>query len=155
MPCQNALTTKIMTLKPADTVAQALKDMKKNKASFAPVVEDGELVGVFSLGRVLQNTLPVSVTLGGEGRALGGRPVRIPAAPGLGRRLQKSMTGTVAEIMERSVAAVTPDTPLEAAIRHIAQRAEPVCVVDGGGAFLGVVTDETVMAALEKDGGAA
>ena len=152
MPCQDALTTKVFTLRPDHTVEQALKVLRDNKAAFAPVVEDGKLAGVFSLGRLLQNTLPVSVAMGAAAGGGGFANVRIPAAPGLGRRLQKSKVSTVAEIMDRSAPAVMPDTPLDVAIRLVAQRAEPVCVVDASGTFLGTVTEDAILAALEKDG---
>lgn len=152
MPCKDALTTKVFTLTPLHTVEQALKELKKNKTAFAPVVEDGLLLGVFSIGRLLKEALPVSVVLGLE--AGGGIPnVRIPNAPGMGKRLQRVMTSTVASVMDRTVSAVGANAPLEAAIREIAERAEPVCAVDAEGMFLGLVTDESVLAALEKDGG--
>lgn len=150
MPCKDALTTKVVTLSPTHTVEKALAEMKKAKAVFAPVVEDGALVGVFSFSRLLTAALPVSVALGLEG---GGSSVRIPTAPGLGRRLQRAMGGTVAELMDRHVMAVALDAPLQAAIRHLATRAEPVCVAEADGTFRGVVTEEGILAALEKDGG--
>lgn len=154
MPCREALITKPILLKPSQSVDQALAALKKAGATFAPVLEDdGTLAGLFSVGRVLENTLPVSVAVavGGEGAAMN---VTIPSAPGMAKRFQKYRQGTVSEMMQRPARAVYPDTPLDAAVRHIRENGEPAAVIDPAtGSFIGIVTENSILEALEKMAG--
>lgn len=149
MPCKDAIVSKVPTVKPDQTVEQALKELKKSGASFAPVVDkDKILLGVFSVSRVLQDVLPVSVSVGEEGSM---RNVHIPAAPGMAKRLQKHQTTLVSDIMDRQPPTVSPETPLEVAIRHVRAKGEPVAVVDAqSGQFKGVVSDESLLETLQK-----
>jgi len=152
MPCKDALVKKVMTVSPDMSVEQALKDMKKSGLFFAPVVDsDGTLVGLFSVSRLLENTLPVSVALASGGAA--GVNVMVPSAPGMAKRLQKYRGARVSEMMQRQFGVVDPDMSLESAVRLIRETGEPAVVVDGpSGAFQGVVTAESVLEALEKMG---
>lgn len=151
MSCKEALVTKTVHLKPSQSVEQALAAMKKAGMTFAPVLEeDGTLAGVFSVGRVLENILPVSVAVavGGEGAAMN---VMIPSAPGMAKRFQKYRRGTVSEMMQRAPQVVHPDTPLDTVIRHVQESGEPATVVDSStGAFVGIITENSILEALEK-----
>lgn len=149
MPCKNALITKTVTLKPGQTVDQGLAALKKADISFAPVLEDdGTLAGVFSLSRLLENTLPVSVAVAGGGSVMN---VTIPAAPGMVKRLQKYRLSKVSELMQRPARVFHPDTALDAAVHHVRGEGEPAIVVHPEtGAFQGIITDNSILEALEK-----
>lgn len=151
MPCKDVLVEKVLTLKPDQKVEPALKALGKEGVTFAPVVEDsGEFVGVFSISRLLFDVLPVSVSVG-EGGSF--QNIRIPAAPGMAKRLQKDLAGLVSQLMERHVPVVSPETPLETAIRHIRQQGEPVVVIDEkSGIFRGLVTEQSLLTFLKKSG---
>jgi len=142
MPCKDALVEKTLVLKPDQNIEQAVTDMKKSGVTFAPVVEnDGTLAGLFSFSRLLENTLPVSVAVGGEGSSMN---VTIPSAPGMAKRLQKYRLSSVAEMMQRGLRAVHGDTALDVAVRHVRETGEPAAVVDPDtGAFMGLVTERS------------
>jgi CBS domain-containing protein len=151
MPCKDALIKKVLTLAPDLTVEQALKDMKKGKVNFAPVLDDeGNFLGVFSYSRLLQDTLPVSVAVGADTAKAN---IRIPSAPGMAKRLTRTLGSRVGDLMDRQVRTVNPDTALETAIRFIRDAGEPVAVIETQSwRFLGLVTDESLIDALGKAG---
>ncbi len=121
----------------------ALRAMDKAGISYAPVVDgEGVAVGIFSISRLLESALPVSLDMGGMN-------VSLQSAPGIARRLEKYMEGRVSDIMQRPFRALHSDTPLETAIRWLRENGEPVTVVQGEtGMFAGVITDESVLAVL-------
>lgn len=145
MLCKNALVKKVQVLSPDQMVGDALQILKKAGIRHAPVLgEGGTLEGIFSVTRVLENSLPVSLASGT------GVPVTIPSAPGMSVRLRRITNDIVAHVMNRQVRAVHPDTPIETSVRLLAEGG-PVPVLDReSGEFLGLVTDESVLAALEK-----
>ena len=151
MPCKDALVTKTVSLKSSQTVEQALQTLRKAGLSFAPVVEDdGSLAGLFSISRLLENVLPVSVAVGMGGSG-GNVNVTIPSAPGMAKRLQKFRQSKVSEMMQRPLRAVHQNTPLEVAVRHVREMGEPAAVVDPDtGEFVGIVTENSILEALEK-----
>lgn len=154
MPCKDALITKTVLLKPDQTVEQALQILKKASVTFAPVLEeDGTLVGLFSISRLLENTLPVSVAIGagGAGNVMN---ITIPSAPGMVKRLQKYRLSKISEMMQRPSQAVHQNTPLDVAVRYVREMGEPAAVVDPDtGIFVGIVTENSILDALEKMAG--
>lgn len=154
MLCNDALVKKAVLLKPEQTVEQALSVLGKAGVTFAPVLEDGcALAGVFSVGRLLENTLPVSVAVGaGDGGNVVN--VMVPSAPGMAKRLQKYRNAKISEMMQRPVRTVHRDMPLEAAVRYIRETGEPAAVVDPDtGAYIGIVTETSILDALTKIAG--
>lgn len=143
MMCRDALVKRALVVSPRMGVEEALKAMHKASISYAPVLDDeGVVVGIFSLSRLLESALPVSLDLGGVS-------VPIESAPGMTKRLRKYMSGQVADVMQRPFRALHPDMPVETAIRWLREGGEPVSVVEKEtGAFVGVITDESVLAAL-------
>ena len=154
MPCKDALITKTVLLKPDQTVEQALQTLRKAGLAFAPVLEeDGTLAGLFSISRLLENTLPVSVAVGAGGSGNVAN-ITIPSAPGMAKRLQKYRQSKVSEMMQRPLRAVHANTPLDAAVRHVREMGEPAAVVDPDtGAYVGIVTESSILDALEKMAG--
>ncbi len=152
MSCKDALVTKVPPATPDQPVEAVVKNMRKNGVTLVPVIDsDQTLVGVFSFGILLEDTLPVSLAMGGRGGSEDSPiNVRIPAAPGMVKRLQRSMTAPVSALMQKPRNVVHPDTPLESAIREIREAGGPVPVVEREtNKFVGFVSDESVLAALE------
>jgi CBS domain-containing protein len=149
MLCQDALVKKCLTARPDQSVESLLKEMRKDHAGFVPVVEDGLLVGLFSIGILLEDLLPVSLAMaGGED---GPTNVMIPAAPGMATRLRRNLGTNVGMLMQRPARFLYPDTPLEAAIHELRDAGGAAAVVERKtNAFLGIVTNESALAALEK-----
>ncbi len=153
MSCKDALIDKAPMVTPDQTVEAVIKTMRGSGVSMVPVV-DGErkLVGVFSYGILLEDTIPVSLAIGGGGE-MGGTSVRIPAAPGMVKRLRQSMLAPVSTLMQRPANLVNPDTSLEAAIREVREAGGPIAVVEPQtNKYVGVISDASLLAALEKTG---
>lgn len=148
MHAQPAMTEKFMTASPGDSVESVLKAMKKAKVEVVPVIDDEDcLVGVFSLQILMKNLLPVTVALGG-----GISPdVKLTAAPGIARRLNKIHTLTIGELMDRKVAAITPEMPLWEAVNFLVQNSGPLIVTEQGtGKVIGMITAQSALDELNR-----
>ena len=147
MFCKNAITEIKCVIGEETPAAQALAEMKAANVSLAPVLDGkAKILGLFTLRRFLADLMPVSVSIGQEAGK-----VRIPTAPGMARRLEKNGALPVSAFMDRQFQALGPDSPLEAAIRHIQERGEAVPIIDEKtGRFLGLVSAESVLEALGK-----
>lgn len=153
MSCKNALVEKAPVVSPDQTIDVVVKTMRTSGVSMVPVVDsDRKLVGIFSYSILLEDTLPVSLAIGAGGE-MGGTSVRIPAAPGMVKRLRQSMMGPVSTLMQRPANLINPDTSLESAIREVREAGGSVVVVEPQtNKYVGVVSDASLLAALEKTG---
>lgn len=153
MSCKDALVEKAPVVSPDQTIDVVVKTMRTSGVSMVPVVDsDRKLVGIFSYSILLEDTLPVSLAIGAGGE-MGGTSVRIPAAPGMVKRLRQSMMGPVSTLMQRPANLINPDTSLESAIREVREAGGSVVVVEPQtNKYVGVVSDASLLAALEKTG---
>ena len=137
MPCHAAMIEKPVTLKPDVTVEKALKELKKKKIDTAAVVDDdGVMIGVFSVNSLIKNLLPVSVAVN-DGIQL---DVKMPAAPGIAKRLKKVYPVTIDQLMERKFEFVYPETPIWEAINLLVLNKLPIFVVENeNNKFLGMI----------------
>lgn len=142
MPCHSAIVSKNVSVKPDDTVADVLKAIKKAKVTEASVIDDdGAFLGFFSMKVLLSSLIPVSVAVS-EGVQL---DVRLPAAPGVAKRLQNIKSLPVSNIMERKPACVKPDTPVWEGVSLLTKHGSPLCVIDDKGKFHGLITHESLV----------
>lgn len=142
MPCHSAIVSKSVSVKPEDTVADVLKAIKKAKLTEASVIdESGVFCGVFSMKILLSSLIPVSVAMS-EGVQL---DVRLPAAPGVAKRLQNVKSLPVSNIMDRKPATVKPDTPVWEGVSLLTKHGSPLCVIDDKGKFHGLITHESLV----------
>jgi CBS domain-containing protein len=51
---ESMMTRKVITCRPADTVAAIMETMTENKFRHLPVVDDGKIVGIVSIGDVVK-----------------------------------------------------------------------------------------------------
>lgn len=127
MPCHAALSEKFLALPADQDIETALKTLKKKKLEVAAVVdEEGRLLGSFGIRTLLKNTLPVSIAVGGDFMM----DVKVPAAPGLAKRLSKVYPLPVEELMERKVNVVFPETPIWEAVNFLTQSNDPLFIID-------------------------
>lgn len=149
MPCHAAITEKMVTAKPNETVKTVLKRMRTKKADIIPVVEkeDGTLLGYFSSAQLLKNLLPVPVSMA-DGIQL---DIKIPAAPGIAKRLNKVQNLPVSDFMKSKTHAVYPDTPIWEGVRLLMEHQEPVFVLEQDSQkLLGFMTESSAIAELER-----
>ena len=146
MPCHTAVLKNVLTISPEDVVEDALKALHKQKISVAPVVDDnGILVGLFSMRSLLKNLIPVQVAMN-DGVTM---DIKVGAAPGVAKRLQKVKPLKVLEIMERKVETVRPDDPIWEGVSCLTKQDDPVAVVDESHKFVGLMTHASMIQELE------
>lgn len=149
MPCHNAITDKNIIIEPELSVEKALKFLQKNKIATACVVDsDGKLLGLFSQKILLKNLIPVSVVMS-DGVHM---DVKVGAAPGVAKRLNKTKLLPVRELTERKFISVDPDAPLWEAVSLITRHGGPLAVLDRNEKFCGLITYETLIDALDEMG---
>jgi CBS domain-containing protein len=56
-PVRALMTTRVMTCRKADTVASVMEKMTDGKFRHLPVIEDGRVVGIVSIGDVVKHRL--------------------------------------------------------------------------------------------------
>ena len=56
-PVRAVMTTRVMTCRRSDTVASLMEQMTEGKFRHMPVVEDGQLIGIISIGDVVKHRL--------------------------------------------------------------------------------------------------
>jgi len=146
MPCHAAMMEKIKTLSPENTVEDALKLLEKQKVDSLPVVgDDGVFAGLFGQRALMKNLLPVSVAMS-DGIQL---DVKVPAAPGIAKRLKKVMPLTIAEFMDRKVPYVHPDMPLWQCVSLLVQHGGPLPVLEEESSkFVGLISYESALKEL-------
>jgi CBS domain-containing protein len=137
-----------MVLAPDMEIERALAEMKKAGAEHAAVVDGGGiLLGGFSCRYVLKNLLPVSVAMA-DGIQL---DIKVSAAPGIAKRLRKVNPLKVAELMERKVAIVYPQTPIWEGVNALIMHDGPVFVVEGeNNKFKGMITGASALDELQR-----
>ncbi len=149
MPCHAAIVEKALVLKADMTIEKALKEMAKKKIDCAAVVDSkGLITGFFSYQILMKNLLPVSVVMN-DGVQL---DVKIPAAPGIAKRLRKVLPLTVNEIMERkNFPVVYPETPLWEGVSLLVQHGHPLTVIEAKTQrYIGIITQESALNELQR-----
>lgn len=147
MPCHSAILSKSVSVQPDMKVDQALKALKKAKVTAASVIsDDGEFQGIFSMKILLSSLIPVSVAIS-EGVHL---DIKLPAAPGVSKRLNNIKALPVSDVMNRKPASVTPDAPVWEGVSLLTKHGNPLCVVDSKGKFHGLITYESLVEDLSN-----
>lgn len=147
-PCSDAMIKEVLTLKPDQTVAEAMDIYKEAGIRSLPVVDDkGKLVGLMGLRHVLLNLLPKSVTMEDGVRRL---DFIMDAAPGIAKRYRKSLPLKVEELMDKNPTVVERDTSMWEAVRVMALHGSPLPIIDDKGIFVGMISRQTLLEELKN-----
>ncbi|MBL4588722.1 MAG: CBS domain-containing protein [Alphaproteobacteria bacterium] len=158
MSCESAMITEVITAKPDETVETVLARLSKHSLRCVPVIDDeGVLVGLFCLNKVLENLLPVAVTMPDGLQRLN---FVVGAAPGIAKRLNKLISKNISEVMDEDMYVVHPTTQSWEAIRLMVRYGSPIPVVEKDtGKLCGLISEQSsileldqVIRQLEKDG---
>jgi len=125
------------TLSPGQTVEYAIKLFAESSISGAPVVEEGELVGIVTEGDLIFQDADIKAP--GFLDILGGI-IPLGNWDEYRREALKSAGVTVDELMTTAVIKVAPDTSLSEAATLMAENRIKVLPVTEGEALRGVVT---------------
>ncbi len=152
MPCKRAMITKVISVDPDKTIGDVLAMFNEYNIRGVPVVENDEIVGVFHLRNILQNLLPVNVTVD-HGVNLDLRlDYLVGAAPGIAKRLRKLLLVKVGEVMEpvKDLRLVTPETPLWEGVRLLVKYDSPLAVVESqeNRKMAGIISSQSIVKAL-------
>lgn len=147
MPCHSAISQTILSVCHSDVVEDVLLELENAKTNIAIVLDDDDVfLGVFSKKILLKNLIPVSVAMA-DGVQI---DFKMPAAPGIAKRLAKVMPLAVSELMERKPKSVLPDEPVWNSVSQLTAHGEPLCVIDKNDRFLGVITYESLLDDLKN-----
>lgn len=117
---RNFMTAPVLGLPPGVTVTLALEFLQKRKIRRAPVVQDGKLLGIVTLG-----------DLTGSGKKHG----------------DKSVT-TLANVMTKNPVTVEPEETLESAAQKMLTKQISGLPVVAGGRLVGILTESDLFRAL-------
>lgn len=148
-PCSDAMIQNILTIKPDQTVKEAMAIFKEQNIRSLPVVDDsGKLVGLFGLRHVLLKLLPASVSMEDGVQRL---DFLMGAAPGIAKRLNKTLPMTVEEVMDKNPMVLEQDTSTWEAVRVMALHGSPISIIDPKtGDFVGMISRQTLLGELEN-----
>lgn len=148
-PCTEAIVKDVLTLRPENTVLEALDIFKKNNIRSLPVVDNqGKFCGIFGLKHILLKLLPKSVTMEDGLESL---DFIQGATPGIAKRLKKLYPQAVLENMDSDPVTIDSHTALWEAVRVMAVYGSPIAIVnEETKKFEGVITRLTLLDRLEK-----
>ena len=147
MPCHSAIVKDSVTSSPNDSVEDVLDAIKKKGVIASAIIgEEGEFLGIFSMKVLLKNLIPVSVAMS-DGVQI---DLKVPAAPGVAKRLSNVKTVSVSELMERQPASISPDAPIWEGVNALIKNGGPLSVVDDNGKFCGFITYDSLVQDLES-----
>ena len=150
MPCIDAMIDEVVSLNLDLTVGEALQILDDNKIRTAPVLDDDKkMLGLFGYETLMQEILPVSLTMG---KGLGSLDFLRGAGPDIARRIRKIKAKPLGEVMNRKPTVLRPDMSLWQTIRKLAEVRVPLAVVDKKtNTFMGIVTERSAIAELERN----
>lgn len=148
MTCETALIKDVICLNASITLGQATSLLNQHNIRSAPVIDDkGTYLGLFSFHSLFTSLLPVAVTMEGGLDQLdfvGG------SAPGIAKRLGKNSGINILKHLDLDKPTVQETTPLWEGIRILVKHGSPIAVVDKEGRFIGLITEQSCLSALEK-----
>jgi CBS-domain-containing membrane protein len=155
MSCKDAMIAKVAVARQSDTVETALALLKGEPSGIVPVVDgDGRtVVGIFSRRGLLQEILPASVNVPVAGEidsvSMPMSAGMLAAAPGLSKRLQKLMLQPLSAVVPAKFASVSANTPLWEGISRLGEAGEALAVLDEDGGLQGIISETSLLNALE------
>ncbi len=153
MPCSEAMITAVV-ISPDQTVKQALEVFNKRGIGSMPVVEDGNIVGLFNFPDVLKSLLPPNVT-NDNGAGMDFRlDYTVGSSPEIARHLHGILDVKVRDLMDpvEKLEMVTPETPLWEAVRLLVKHGSPLAVIEKHHEtrLSGIITSQSMVKTLIK-----
>lgn len=131
-----------------DIVKDAVSLIKKNDIRMVPVIDGEEIIGIFSLRSIIRAVLPKGLTLDEN---LPDMEFIHGVTEDLAERLKDVQQDSVTDIMKKDFLKIHPETSTTETLRHLYQEGYPLPVTDKQtGAFLGIVTEQSMLKFLEK-----
>lgn len=140
---KDVMTESVITLDPSESVREAAKRLAENRISGAPVVSEGELVGMVTEHDIVQAMLPPRPGEGGFSA--------LDVLAHLEEVKNRPSMRTVADVMSRLVVETSPETSLwEAAAEMQSRDIKRLPVVENG-RLVGIVSRADVVRVVGHD----
>jgi CBS domain-containing protein len=139
MQVRELMTTKVMTVKPTDTVSEVAALLIEHRFNGLPVVdESGALLGLIAERDFIASDskiyLPTYIKILQETDFIQSKSTSLPES------VQRIVKATAADVMNAEVVTVKPETELSEVTDIFAQqRVNPIPVVDGAGKLVGII----------------
>ena len=147
MKAADVMVTKVVTVRPSDTVRDAAKVLLAKRISGAPVVdEDGRLLGVISEADLIRR-----VEIGTEPHRASWLEL-LTGNANLAAEYLKARARKVEDVMTRRVITATPDTPLNDVARLLEKRRIKRLPIIDDGKVVGIVSRANLLQALATTG---
>jgi CBS domain-containing protein len=138
-----AMTARVVSISPGDSLATAARELEAAGVSGAPVVEGGSIVGIVTLGDLL------SRIRGPVGKIQTTGPFH--RAEPLLAEISRKTGATVRDVMSTGVVTVRAEALLTAAARKMSDgRINRLPVIDELGRLCGILTRDDVVAAVGR-----
>ena len=140
---RDVMTTEVVTLAPNDTVQEGAQALASKGISGAPVVDAGQVVGVFSEADLIQAVLPENVeprrsVLQLVGDVIAGRP--------------RDAAVKISDVMTSNVVAIEPEQSIWKAAHKLEKRGfKRLPVVDEDNRLLGIISRADIVRAMAHD----
>lgn len=151
MAIQEAYITKenVISIGPDHKVCDAVEIIIQKGIRALPVLEDGRFVGLFSLRSIVRAVLPTGMTLGADILEM---DYVHGFGPLLASKLKDLGTKPVSAIMRKDCELIHPETSTAETLRNLYVQGSPLPVIDEKtGAFLGIVTEQSMLKRLKMD----
>ena len=149
-PSTDAVITDVLTLKPEQTVREAMDIFTERNIRSLPVIDnDGKFVGMFGLRHILLDLLPKSVSMQD---GLENLDFIQGSTPGVAKRLRKLYPQLVSEHMEKEPITIDESTALWEAVRIMAKYGSPIALIEQeSNKFVGLISRQTLLRRLERE----
>lgn len=149
MTVKTAIITNVISAKQDDTVDSVMALFDKHGIRAVPVVDaGGNYVGMFSIHQLLKKLLPLSATIE---HALPTLDFIKNAAPEIAERKREMMARRVGEVLDESVATISPETSHSEGILLLVRHGSPLPVLEEGTQrFVGLLTEQSMVSSLRN-----
>jgi CBS domain-containing protein len=150
LPVSEIMTTEVLTFASGDDVRDAMRALLRRDVDGAPVLDDGEVVGMLSTSDLIVEEarvhLPTVITLLGAYLELPSSKKRFDAD------MEKALGSTVGEVMTAGAASIAPDATVEeaASIMH-EQGIDRIVVIDEDGTLVGIVARGDIVREIVRE----
>lgn len=150
LPVRELMTTEVLAFSPADDVRDAMRALLRRDVDGAPVIDDGEVVGMLSTSDLIVEEarlhLPTVITLLGAYLELPSSKKRFDA------EMEKALGSTVGEVMTSGARTIGPDATVEeaATIMH-SEGVDRIVVVDDSGSLIGIIARGDIVREIVRE----
>lgn len=136
---------KLISIKPEDTVEQAVSMIREHGIRMLPVLEDGKMVGIFSLKSIIREVIPKGLTAAENESGLPDLSYIDGIVDTLSEKLLDIEKLHVRDIMRTEFVKIIEDASATHVLRQIYNHGSPLPVFTKTGEFMGLITEQSMI----------